>query len=115
MDRIGYFEWNGDQLPTVASARVLQSYMMRYTVSLMNMGDSFEHLDIENTLFLLAEMLKAGAKWEEANGGEPLPVPSFDTLMDEISLSDLPRATVCVMDTLAKGLQANVKAKPKNV
>lgn len=114
MDRAGSFTWKGNDLPTVASARAIQAYCNKYNLNLNNMTDSFEDLDIEKTMFLLSEMLKAGAKWEKLNGGEPLPVPSYDELMDEISLTELPIATVCVVSTMAKGLQKNIDAKPKN-
>lgn len=111
MNRLGSFTFEGVEYPTLASARALQNYCDRYNMKLEKVFETFTGDNVESTLFLLSELLKAGYVWTLREGGEAKQPPSFDMLMDFLSLTDMAVATFSVIDTMAKSLKATVNAK----
>lgn len=111
MDRLGTFEFNGVTYPTLASARAIMAYCNKCNLKLAQAFEGFDGENVEVTLFMLSELLKAGYVWQKRNGGEAITPPSFDDLMDFIGLSDLPRATMCVIETMAKSLATQIQVK----
>lgn len=113
MDKASFFVFNGVEYPTVASARAIDAYCKKCGKTLETAFDGFEALSIDDMLFLLSELLKAGYKWSKIDGGEAKLPPSFDELMDFIDLADMPKVLMCIITTMTKALNVSVKAEPQ--
>lgn len=111
MDRLGSFEFEGVTYPTLASARAILAYCDRTGLKVETVFETYDGTDVEQNIFLLSELLKAGYKWQIRNGGEATPPPSFDDLMDFIDLMAMPTVTFCVLDTMTKGLYTKMRTK----
>lgn len=112
MDRTGKFEFEGVEYPTLVSARVLDACVKHTGKPIDKFFESFSGGDIEETVFILSEMLKAGYTAAKRVGADAKIPPTYDYLMDFIGFSDLAVANFVIMDTMTKSLRRDVNAEP---
>lgn len=83
----------GTSYPLCFSLRVVKACGDRFggleglDAALSGNGDALQSL--ENSIWLLAKMLDAGARYDRENGVEAAEPPSEDTLLDTFGLDDL--------------------------
>lgn len=112
-NRIGFFEFNGEKYPIIASARALQAMADRYNLKIDKFFESYDPENIESVIFILSELLKAGHAWAK-HEGEAAPVPpTFDYMMDTFTFIDITVANMAVLEGIARSLGRKIKAEKK--
>lgn len=109
-------ELGGSTYPLCFSVRVLRACTERYgtfsgVYKALASEDEVERLD--EVLWVLSEMMRAGAKYAELNGLEgPAPL-NVETLMDLCDLSDFVRFRGAITETITAGSKAHVETEAK--
>lgn len=73
-------------------------------------GDALEALN--NCIWLLSQMLDAGARYDRANGTEPVTPPDEDTLLDTFGLDDLATLRGSLAEAMTASNERTVEAEP---
>lgn len=106
---------NGREYTLCFSTRVVRSCCERYG-GVEGIGDALGGKDtrkvLDETLWLLAAMLDAGARYIRLNGGEPPQPPDQETLYDLCGMDDLAGLKARVMEGMAVGTAHTVEARP---
>lgn len=67
---------------------------------------------LDESLWLLAAMLDAGARYARLNGQECLPPPDQEALYDLCGMDDLSGLRGRIMETMTRGQSRTVEAEP---
>ncbi|MCC2258943.1 hypothetical protein AAAT94_07630 [Intestinimonas aquisgranensis] len=106
---------DGKEYPMCFSTRVVRACSERYG-GVEHIGAALSGEDLmkvlDETLWLLAAMLDAGARYARLNGQEPLPPPDQETLYDLCDMEDLAGLKSRVMAGMAAGASHTVEARP---
>lgn len=106
----------GKTYPLCFSLRVVQSIGEKFggveqmDTALTGGGDALTAL--KNCVWMLVQMLEAGARYDRGNGAEPAPPPDEDDLLDLFGLDDLADLKGSLMAAIAAGKERTVEAEP---
>ena len=115
--RTGTVSFNGKKHVLCFSVRVVKSCMERYGAmsgiyEALSTDDETKTLD--EALWILEQMMKAGSKYAEEHGLENEPPMTVEDMLDQCDLNDFLNIRAAIISTINNGKETRVKADSPN-
>lgn len=115
--RTGKIEINGKEYLLCFSTRVMRDCSERYGgIENMNKAllEGTEAQMMDESIWLLAAMMDAGARYAKLNSIETPPPLSYDDLYDLCGVDDLMGMKTKIFETVASGSEREIDTEPEN-
>lgn len=116
--RTGTVSFDGKKHVLCFSVRVVKSCMERYgTMSGIYeaLSTEDENKTLDEALWILEQMMKAGAKYAAEHGLENEPPMTVEDMLDQCDLNDFVNIRASIVSTINNGKKTRVEADSPNV